>query len=273
MRRCEYCDSPVPADATVCPVCRETIAEETLERILPLLKRPEAPEVRSMGPIERLWGVLRRPAPTYRDIGQRPDMAGPMIVIIMNALVIVGIFLAISSKLMVDTWVGNSTVGYWAEVSVLSSEHSQLFLMTGLATALPNILLGILFLIIGTVFAHLAFKITGGTGTRGKTASIVGYSVFPVVIMRLIAILIILIAMPTFSVTGFSETVVDQAITLVFNAGWWLTIDYMTTISFVWVGFLLIFGIREAHDTSTEWAVIVSILCMIVLTWTFWQAH
>jgi hypothetical protein len=230
-----------------------------------------------MGPIERLWGVIRRPAPTYRDIGQRPDLAGPMLVIIMNALVIVGIFLAISSKMFVTTRVGNSTVFQLIDVGVLSSEHGQAFMIAGLASALPSILLGILFLIVGTAFAHLAFKITGGTGTRGKTAAIVGYSVFPIVIMRLIAILIVLVAMPTFELSGgggqFDPGLIPLAIEQVFNAGWWLTIDYMTNISFVWVGFLLIFGIREAHDTSTEWAVIVSILCMIVLSWTFWVAH
>jgi len=59
----------------------------------------------------------------------------------------------------------------------------------------------------------------------------------------------------------------------IYNSTLWTTLDYMTTASFVWVGFLLIFGIREAHDTSTEWAFLVSLACMLVLGWTFWQAH
>ena len=100
-RRCLFCESPVPADATVCPVCGEEIAEETLERILPMLKRPESAEVRAMSPIERLWGVIRRPAAAYRDIGQRPDPAGPFIIILINALIMAGAYLIISSKIEV----------------------------------------------------------------------------------------------------------------------------------------------------------------------------
>ena len=98
VRRCEFCDSPVPADATICPICREEIAEETLERILPMLKKPEAKEVRFMGSGERIWGVIRRPAVTYRDIGQRPDPLGPFIIILINAIIIAGLFLTLSSK-------------------------------------------------------------------------------------------------------------------------------------------------------------------------------
>ena len=98
VRRCEFCDSPVPADATVCPVCREKIAEETLERILPMLKRPEKAEVHYMGTRQRMWGVVRNPAATFRDIGQRPDPIGPFLIILINALIIAGMFLALSSK-------------------------------------------------------------------------------------------------------------------------------------------------------------------------------
>jgi hypothetical protein len=47
----------------------------------------------------------------------------------------------------------------------------------------------------------------------------------------------------------------------------------MTVGAFFWTGFLLIFAIREAHATSTMWAAFVSLACMIVLIWTFWQVH
>jgi len=268
----------VPADATICPVCREAIAEESLERILPLLKRPEAKEVRFMGTGERMWGVLRRPSAAYRDIGQRPDAAGPFVMILMNALVIAGLFIALSSKVTAVVIV-NATTSETANVNVLASPHGGYFYLLAFVGMLPSIMLGLVYLLVGTAFAHFAFKLTGGTGGKMKTLAIVGYSMFPVILVRLIAVAVVLAIVPgyptvvnfynTDAVTAIAPAIVNYA----YTSGVWSIIDYMTTGSLVWTGFLLIFGIREAHDTSTLWAVVISILCMIVLGWTFWQAH
>jgi hypothetical protein len=278
MRRCEFCDSPVPADATICPVCREEIAEESVERLLPLLKRPEREEVRFMSLRERLWGVLRRPSATYRDIGTRPDAAGPFVIIIMNALVMMGLFIGLSSK--INTQVVVDTVsGQTAEVNVLFSHAGASFLTAAIIGIMPGIMLGMIYLLIGTAFAHFAFKLTGGSGGRMKTLSVVGYSIFPVVLVRLFSILVVFLVVPSYPVLvdfnnplallAISPNLVDWA----YNLNVWFIIDMMTTGAFVWTGFLLIFGIREAHDTSTAWAVVVAILCTIVLGWTFWQVH
>ncbi len=267
MRRCEFCDSPVPADAIVCPVCNETIAEETLERVLPILKRPERPEVRALGVLDRFWGVVRNPAATYRDIGRRPDGGGPLLIIVMNALIMAGLFLAISSKFYVRVNIN----GTLTDVGVLGSDYSGAFYSTTLVSILPNILLGMVYLLVGTMFAHLAFKVTGGTGNKGKTMSIVGYSMVPVILFRLVALLVVIFYLPAYNITAASSW--DGIVMSIYESGVWLTIDYMTTASFFWVGLLLVFGIREAHDTSTGWAFVVSSACIAVLIWTFWQAH
>jgi hypothetical protein len=278
MRRCEFCDSPVPADATVCPVCRETIAEEAVERILPLLKRPESKEVRFMSIRERLWGVLRRPSATYRDIGKRPDVAGPLIVVIMNAVVMMGLFLGLSSKINTQVVV-DATAGTTAEVSVLFSQSGLSFLTAAIVGIMPGLMLGIIYLIIGTAFAHFAFKLTGGSGGKMKTLSIIGYSMLPVVLIRLVSIIVVLIVVPSYpTLIDFSNpsallAIAPNLVDWAYRLNVWLVIDTMTTGAFVWTGFLLIFGIREAHDTSTIWAVVVAILCTIVLGWTFWQVH
>jgi hypothetical protein len=111
----------------------------------------------------------------------------------------------------------------------------------------------------------------GGTGRKSKTIAIVGYSIIPVVIFRLIAIVFVLAAMSPIAFESYGSW--QGVFTALYASPIWLTIDWITQISFLWVGFLLIFGIREAHDTSTQWALVVSILCMIVLSWTFWTAH
>ncbi|MFW9960590.1 MAG: Yip1 family protein, partial [Candidatus Thorarchaeota archaeon] len=262
----------------ICPVCRETIAEEAVERILPLLKRPAAKEVRFMSIRERLWGVLRRPSATYRDVGKRPDAAGPFIIIVMNAVVMMGMFLGLSSKINTQV-VLNATAGTTAEVSVLFSQSGLSFLTAAVVGIMPGLMLGIIYLIIGTAFAHFAFKLTGGSGGKMKTLSVVGYSMLPVVLVRFVAILVMLIVVPSYpTLIDFNNPsslllIAPDLVNWAYTLNIWYVIDVMTTGAFVWTGFLLIFGIREAHDTSTIWAVIVAILCTIVLGWTFWQVH
>jgi hypothetical protein len=278
VRRCEFCDSPVPADATICPVCREEIAEESVERLLPLLKRPEKKEVHFMSLRERLWGVLRRPSATFRDIGTRPDSAGPLVIIIMNALVMMGLFLGLSSKINTQV-ILDATSGQTTEVSILFSSAGISFLTAALVGIIPGIMLGLIYLLIGTAFAHFAFKLTGGSGGKMKTLSVVGYSIFPVVLVRFLSILIVFVVVPSYPVpvdlTNPSTllAIAPNLVNWAYNLNIWFIIDVMTTGAFVWTGFLLIFGIREAHDTSTAWAVVVAILCTIVLGWTFWQVH
>lgn len=277
MRRCEFCDSPVPADATTCPVCKETIAEETLERILPILKRPESPEVKFMGTRERMWGVIRKPGATYRDIGQRPDSAGPFMIIVINALIVAGLFLSLTSKITTNVVV-NVTSGQIGQASLVLSPQGGSVWIVALAGLMPSIMIGIIYLIVGTAFAHFAFKITGGTGGRMKTLSVVGYSMMPVILVRIVAILVVLVAMQPYpDVVNFDPgslaILTPAVINWAYTSGIWFTIDIMTTGSFLWTGYLLIFGIREAHDTSTMWAAIVAIACVFVLAWTFWQVH
>lgn len=243
-----------------------------------MLKRPEAPEVHFMGTGERLWGVVSKPSATYRDIGQRPDMIGPFVVILMNALVIAGLFLAVSSK-VTTLVVVNSTSGQTANLNLLLSPQGSIFYLTAFVGILANLMLGFVYLLVGAAFAHFAFKITGGTGSKGKTMSIIGYSMIPVLLVRVIAIFVVLLVMPAypdivnFLNPGALNLVTPEIINWAYTSGVWYIIDVLTTGAFVWTGFLLIFGIREAHNTSTRWAFIVSLLCMIVLGWTFWQAH
>jgi len=229
--------------------------------------------IRVRGTIDRLWGVIRRPGPTYRDIGQSPDFLGPFIIIMANALVFAGLFLAMASKITqmgpVFDPVLNATV--IQPVSILNLDSSMQIYGAALTSILSSIMMGLLYLLIGSAFAHFAFKLAGGTGNKSKTIAIVGYSIIPVVIFRLIAIVFVLAAMSpiAFESYGSWQGVFDA----LYVSPIWLTIDWITQISFLWVGFLLIFGIREAHDTSTRWALVVSILCIIVLSWTFWTAH
>ncbi|MBE0525455.1 YIP1 family protein [Candidatus Thorarchaeota archaeon] len=278
VRRCEFCDSPVPADATICPVCREGIAEETLERILPLLKRPASKEVRFMGTGERMWGVLRRPSAAYRDIGQRPDAAGPFVMILINAAIIAGLFLSLSSKVTAVVIV-NSTTMETVNTNVLASPHGAYFYLLAFVGMLPSIMLGMIYLIVGTAFAHFVFKLTGGSGSRMKTLSVIGYSITPIILVRLLSIVVVLAMVPGYpTIVNFYNpdalaTITPAIVNFAYASNVWYIIDVLTTGSFVWTGFLLIFGIREAHDTSTLWAVVIAIICTIVLGWTFWQAH
>ncbi len=240
-----------------------------------MLKRPESPEVRYMGIRERMWGVVRRPSATYRDIGQRPDAAGPFMLVLINALIMAGLFIALSSKIT-TTVVLNATAGTTGPANLVSSPQGGIIWIAALVGLMPTIMLGIIYLLFGTIFAHFAFKLMGGTGRKGKTLSIVGYSMTPVILVRLLSILVVLIAVPGYpGVLSPAElaTFTPDIVAWAYSSGVWFTIDMMTTGAFIWTGYLLIFGIREAHDTSTFWAAVIAIACVLVLAWTFWQVH
>ena len=225
-----------------------------------------------------MWGVVRRPAATYRDIGQRPDAAGPFMIILINALVLGGMFLALSSKITTNVIV-NATTLEVGQTNLLMSPQGGMVWILALVGIMPSLMIGLIYLVVGTVFAHFAFKITGGTGSKMKTLSVVGYSMMPVILVRVVAILVVLIALPPypdivdfFDATGLAF-ITPAIINWAYTSGVWFIIDIMTTGAFLWTGYLLIFGIREAHDTSTLWAAVVAIACVIVLVWTFWQVH
>ena len=101
----------------------------------------------------------------------------------------------------------------------------------------------------------------------------------PVILVRLLSIIVILAIVPYYpTIVNPSDPIGLAALTpnlvmFAYASDVWLIIDIMTTGGFLWTGLLLVFGIREAHDTSTLWAVLVSIICTAVLILTFWQVH
>jgi len=228
-----------------------------------------------MGIRERMWGIVRRPSSTYRDIGQRPDAAGPFVLIVFNALIMAGLFLSLSSKIT-TTVIVNATTFETAPANLLYSPDGGVFWISSLMSAMPTIMLGLIYLVVGTAFAHFAFKLTGGTGGKMKTLSIIGYSMTPVILVRFVSVIVVLVALPGYPDVVSPAELVSLAPNIVnwaYTADIWIIIDIMTTGSFIWTGYLLIFGIREAHDTSTLWAAVIALACILVLGWTFWQVH
>jgi hypothetical protein len=186
-----------------------------------------------------------------------------------------GLFISLSSKIT-TTVVVNATTGATAPASLVYAPQGGMIWLAALAGLMPSIMLGIIYLLFGTIFAHFAFKLAGGVGGKGKTLSIIGYSMTPVILVRLLSILIALATVPGYpGVLSPAElaTFTPDIVAWAYSSGVWYITDIMTTGAFIWTGYLLIFGIREAHGTSTLWATVIAIACIIILGWTFWQAH
>jgi hypothetical protein len=86
----------------------------------------------------------------------------------------------------------------------------------------------------------------------------------------MMAVLVFLAVLPVLSLESLGST---QIVMAIYNSYVWVIVDWLTVAAFFWVGLVLVFGIREAHDTSTLWAFVVSAACIAILIWTFWQAH
>ena len=91
--------------------------------------------------------------------------------VLINALIMAGLFIALSSKIT-TTVVLNATAGTTGPASLVSSPQGGIIWIAALVGLMPTIMLGIIYLLFGTIFAHFAFKLMGGTGRKGKTLSI-----------------------------------------------------------------------------------------------------
>lgn len=97
---CPKCEASVSKEDNFCRRCgtRLKIALEPLERPEPSIVPPSPPPyTRRLGVIQRLYGALRRPSETMRDIGLAPDYGGVATILILKiALMIAALSIAMS---------------------------------------------------------------------------------------------------------------------------------------------------------------------------------
>ena len=247
---CPRCGAPVAPDEEVCPECNYRIAEETLERLLPLLKRPEKEPISAMPFPIRIAKAIIAPSQAFHDISRAPDAMGPLVLYTLNVIALTLYYAA-----------GWSHIYPYGDFEILRALGDSA-LLGRLASNAIFILIQFLFL--GFIY-WLPFRLVGRGSSFKTDLSIVGYAYTPVLIGRAISLLMLSRSLPTVIIPAEATFFQAQiAITMVFMSPVWNTALGIEIASWLWAAFLIALGIRQVNELSTSAALVSSYVIMLI---------
>lgn len=247
---CPRCGALVAADEEVCPDCNYRLAEETLERLLPLLKRPEKEPISAMPFPVRIAKAIIAPSQAFYDISRAPDAAGPFIIYLLNVLGLALYYAAGWNHIFPfgDYWI-LSALGNGAILGRIFSNAVLVFIQ---------------FLFIGFLY-WLPFKLVGKKSSYKRDLSIIGYAYTPVLIGRAISVIILFTSLPSTVIpVGANLLQAGISITLVFMSAVWNVVAIIEFACWLWAAFIIARGIRQVNELSTTAAFISSYAIMLI---------
>ena len=247
---CPRCGALVAPDEEVCPECNYRLAPETLERLLPLLKRPEKEPISAIPFPIRIAKAIISPSQAFYDISRAPDAVGPFMIFLLNVLCLTLFYAA--------GWNHIYAFGdYWA-LSALG-EGALLGRMVSNA-----ILVFIQFLFLGLIY-WLPFRLVGKKGSYKKDLSIIGYAYTPVLIGRAISVLILFTSLPSIVIpVGANLLQAGISVAFVFTSSAWTIVTIIEFATWLWAAFIIALGIRQVNELSTTAALISSYVIMLI---------
>jgi hypothetical protein len=247
---CPRCGALVAPDEEVCPECNYRLAEETLERLLPLLKRPEKEPISAMSFPVRIAKAIIAPSQAFYDISRAPDAVGPFILFALNVLCLTLYYAAGWNSIYPfgDYWILR-VLGDGAILGRLFSNAILVFIQ---------------FLFISFIY-WLPFRLVGKKGSYKRDLSIIGYAYTPVLIGRAISIIILFTSLPSTVIpAGASLLQAGISIALVFTSSVWNIVTVIEFATWLWAAFIIALGIRQVNELSTTAALISSYVIMLI---------
>lgn len=247
---CPKCGALVAPDEEVCPECNYRLVQETLERLIPLLKRPEKEPISAMPFPIRIVKAIIAPSQAFHDISRAPDFAGPLIIYLLNVL-LVTLFYAAGWKHIYPF--GN----YWI---LRALGEGALF-----GRLISNaIFVFIQFLFLGFIY-WLPFRLIGKKGGFKKNLSIIGYAYMPVIIGRVVSVLLLLTLLPTIIIPVDANVLqAGISVTFIFTSPVWSAVRIIEVACWLWAAFIIALGIRQVNELSTTVSLIASYVLMLI---------
>jgi hypothetical protein len=227
---------------------------------------PPPPE-KTKNVFERIAGVLFAPAETFQDIVRRPDIIGPLLVILIISYVSAALVLP---KLDLSTIMEQQAEQMRKRDASMSEEQlAQMQRITGAMTKVmtwvfPLLMVAWYAIVAGVLL--LAFRLMGGEGTFKQAYSVTLYSWMPMVLLGIISTIIVL-ARGTFdpvlmatvvkSNPAFLADMKEQPVLFALLS----SIDVFT----IWMIVLLIFGFATLAKTSKAQAAAIVISLWIAM--------
>ncbi|MEM3526332.1 MAG: YIP1 family protein [Candidatus Jordarchaeaceae archaeon] len=247
---CPRCGAIVAPDEEVCPECNYRIAQETLERLLPLLRRPEKEPISAMPLPTRIFKAIIAPNQAFHDISRAPDATGPFVLYLLN---VIGLTLCYAAGWTHIYPFGN----YWALRAMGEGALFGRFLSNA-------ILVLIQFLFLGFIY-WLPFQVLERKGSFKKDLSIIGYAYTPVLIGRALSVTLLFTLLPTVIIPANADIIqAGISITLVFSSPIWSAVTVIEVACWLWAAFIISLGIRQSHNLSTTVALVSSYAIMLI---------
>lgn len=223
------------------------------------------PDTKKKNVFERIAGVLFAPAETFQDIARRPDILGPLLIILLVGY--------LSTLLVMPKMDISSITAQQAEAMRKQNPNigeEQLAQMERFTAASTKVfgwigpLLGVAWYAILAGILLLAFRLFGGEGTYKQAFSTTLYSWIPLVLFGLI-VTIVVMARGTFDPMTAATLVKSNPAFLVEMKEQPILFSLLTNfdVFIIWTIFLLIVGFSTLAKTSRAKAATIVLLLWV----------
>jgi hypothetical protein len=210
------------------------------------------PDTKSKNVFERIAGVLFAPAETFQDIARRPDILGPLLIILLVGYVTTFLVMpkldisAITAQQAEQMRKQNPNMGeeQMAQMERMTAASAKVFGWLG-----P--LFGVAWYAIVAGVLLLAFRLFGGEGTYKQAFSATLYAWIPLVLFGVIVTVVVL-ARGTFDPTTAATLVKSNPAFLVDMKEQPILFSLLSSFDIftIWTVFLLIVGFAALSKTS-----------------------
>lgn len=258
------CKERVPTDYVLCPYCGTSLVEILQERI--------KTKIRLRDSMRRIYRLIRDPMRNTtlvtKDIAINADRKGPLLIIllfIMSFALKTTVLLPKNSGFSIPQYaIGGSIfsiiISLLINIVYFVGYYMSVFILIPFIFGILILLAGIIFWRLIAIIFHGMCKSLAGVGNRRDTASILGYSIAPLIISQLIeAVILFFIAPsnPSFSDPDFKSL--------------FFTLDLIIIPFFAWSFYILYLGTKEVHRLSERTSMIASgsFIGMCVIVFVF----
>ncbi len=225
------------------------------------------PPEKTQNVFERIAGVLFAPAETFRDIARRPDILGPLLIIVIIGYATTA---AVMQKMDFSTVIAQQAEQMRKQNPDMGDE--QLQQMERITTASMKVfgwiapLVSVLWYALVALVLMFAFRLFGGEGTYKQAFSVTLYSWIPLVLFGIILTVVVL-ARGSFDPSAAATLVKSNPAFLVDMKEQPVLFSFLSSLDLftIWTIALLSIGFATISKTSKSKAAVIVVSLWIAM--------
>lgn len=253
MQQCPSCGELVPIEYVICVWCGFDLTAEHIRRAGIKIGKRES--------VDRMVNLVRSPITTAKEISLIPDLTGGKLILYFIGVVMTLNMLVVFGKLG-GTDFNDSEAGINIVLSAKISFIISFKFIVGLAfLAVQPIVLYLIFFGIWKFSARILLMLTksiGGFGDILKIRSVIGYSLFPVLLGWSLSLLMTLMASPVNISGSIDYNSISFAVIEITRSGIGFVGYIFIILGWIWTVLLSVITMRQAAKLSTFESMIVA---------------